>query len=283
MSKPNAKSAVAQAEADLAAEMAKADAIAKREALKSNALPAIKVMGAEAAKGEGGLTAMAHEFARLVAVKAFDAENADVVYREFVAGYNEEAGTSGLGTDLMSADKDDKSFKNQIRVLADFAKPAVIALCSDPADPDAWHGPAFWSRIVEARSACPDVTLRFGSAYNTMARVARKLQERHESAVEAAQAEAEESKLPVVTPEVEAPSDDDLFAWVRKDASRDPKSLEAKFDAWVKAGLKLVKDLPEGDKDAKSFARKLGELQVEVDTRNLRVRKAANLKANAEA
>src|SRR4029077_17459395 len=136
-------------------------------------------------KGEGGLTRMAQEFARLVAAGAFEAENADIVYAEFVKGYNEEPSRAASGLDPMSTDKANKSYANQVRVLADYAKPAVITLYSDPSNPDAWYGADLWNAVIAARNSCaPDD--RFGSAYNTMARVARLLEERHAADVKAA-------------------------------------------------------------------------------------------------
>jgi hypothetical protein len=282
MSKPNAKSAVDQAAQDLA--LAEQQAVKQKRIneLKANALPLIYTLGVEAAKGEGGLTRMAHEFARLVGQGAFDAANADAVYTRFVEGYNDEAGTSGLGTSLLAKDKDDKSFKNQVRVLADFAKPAVIALCSDPSDPDAWHGKAFWAAIVKARADCPDTKLQFGSAYNTMARVARKLQERWEA--DQAEAADQADGQPHAVPACRPASEDDLKVWVRKDAPRDEKSLEARMDAWLTAGAKLlVKDLPEGDKFAKRLEKALRDVATVVEERNLGVRKLAATKMAAEA
>lgn len=280
MSKPNVKSAVAQAEADLALANAMADKQKRIDDLRSNSLPAIKVMGAEAAKGEGGLTRMAKEFARLCAQGAFMAENADVVYLTFVEGWNEEATRVAAGIDPMSSDKADKSFKNQVRVLSDFARPAVLTLCSDPSDPDAWYGDLLWDAAIAARnSTAPDD--RFGSAYNTMARVARKLDERWD----ADKAEAHEAAdgKPHAVPAPRGAEEDDLKAWVQKDV-KPGKGLEAKLDAWLDTGKRLIgKQLPDGDKFAKRLAKALGDLSVLIDERNLAVRKAEALKANAEA
>lgn len=280
MSKPNAKSAVAQAEADLALANALAAKQERIEKLKSNALPSIREMGIEAAKGEGGLTRMAHEFARLCAQGAFTSENADVVYGEFVEGYNSEATRIAAGIDPLSTDKADKSYKNQVRVLADFAKPVVLALCSDPTDLDTWYGSVLWDAVIKARNATAQDD-RFGSAYNTMARVARKLQERWDADIEAAREEADGDTFAVPTPR--GADESDLKGWVMRDVKASA-GLEAKLDKWVDAGTKLIgKQLPDGDKYAKRLAAKLAELAVLIDERNLAVRKAENAKANAEA